>query len=329
MTTARSRVLIALALFGALFGALSTAGCTQAGETRTAAAPASACAAMPAPSVGLQTRQIISGGFARTYLLYVPASYRASTRTPLVVDLHGSGSTPDAELRVSNLASAADARGWVIAAPAGVTTRPTGAGFTWNIPPNPAGVDDVAFITDVVDEVSRAHCIDAGAVFAMGLSGGARMSSQLACRAPDRFAAISAVAGLRHPAGAEGECVDGAAPPSVLTFHGTDDRVNQYVAEAGKSPPYWSYGLEEAVSRWRTALKCGDASTKQVTAATQRIRYACAKGAELVFYHTVGAGHTWPGTHEPLEGLGVIEMGVDATSVSLDFFAAHRRKPKS
>ena len=70
----------------------------------------------------------------------------------------------------------------------------------WNVPVDSSRADDVAYVSDVIDHVSAQLCVDSARVYATGFSGGARMSSLLACKLNTRIAAIAPVAGLRWPA---------------------------------------------------------------------------------------------------------------------------------
>lgn len=303
--------------------ALLAACVTEPATPESAAAPR--CNAN-APT-GFSERQIQSGGVARTYRLYAPANLSRETPVALIIDLHGSGSSPDEQIGISRLPAAADARGdFIVAVPAAVFERP-GGGLAWNIPRAPGSVDDVQFIDDLIADVSAHACIDETRIYAMGLSGGGRMASELACRRPERFAAISAIAGLRHPQGGEGACLADGGSVSVLSFHGDADRVNTFVHEPGVSSAYWTYGVEEAVRRWAVGLECGAPAMSDVSGTVRRYAYACSNDAELVFYRAAGAGHTWPGNAVLSPALGVTNMDIDATAISLDFFAAHPRRP--
>ena len=85
---------------------------------------------------------------------------------------------------------------------------PSGAGFVWNIPgvpliggsSVPAGAaNDETYLEAVVSTMESRACVDIKRVYATGFSGGARMSSQLACDAATTFAAVAPVSGLRLP----------------------------------------------------------------------------------------------------------------------------------
>lgn len=56
-------------------------------------------------------------------------------------------------------------------------------------------VNDVAFISALLDKLESKYKINIDRVYATGMSNGAIMSYRLACELPDRFAAIAPVAG--------------------------------------------------------------------------------------------------------------------------------------
>ena len=112
------------------------------------------------------------------------------------------------------------------------------------------GVDDVQFAREVIEDVGGKFPIDRDRIYATGFSGGARMSSRLACALSDVLAAAAPVAGLQYP----DDCVP-AGPVSIVAFHGKADAVNQYEVTAD-SRPYWRMGVETAAEKWRSALGC-------------------------------------------------------------------------
>ena len=104
-------------------------------------------------------------------------------------------------------------------------------GNRWNVPvtavaPTTSPTSPTSSIT------SRRACARTSArVYATGFSGGARMSSLLACRLNARIAAIAPMAGL-----ALARPVRGASLP-VLTFHGLADPQNTYDGHATGAAP--------------------------------------------------------------------------------------------
>src|SRR5262249_40799934 len=137
---------------------------------------------------------------------------------------------------------------------------PEASGFDWNIPGVPlvggrtvprGAADDVSFLEQLVTTLESRYCIDARRVYATGFSGGARMSSPLACDASSPFAAVAPVSGLRAPS----PCPAARAVP-IVSFHGTGDAIDPY---AGHGQPYWTYSVQTAESDWARRQGCGHA----------------------------------------------------------------------
>jgi polyhydroxybutyrate depolymerase len=282
------------------------------------------CGALPNGSTTLTLRQ---GGIERTALLYVPSIYTGKTPVPLVLNLHGSGSTAEQERLVTAMNKTANADGFVVVYPQGAI--PQGLGFDWNVPGAPlvggrkvpaGSPSDVAFIGELLTQIEGTYCIDAHRVYATGFSGGARMSSELACSLSARIAAVAPVSGLRFPS----DCHATRAVP-VLSFHGTADPVDPY---NGHGQPYWTYSVLQAAKLWAARDSCSakPSGTHQpgVTLTSYR---GCRNGATVELYTIAGEGHEWPGgpTLPPTltKLLGPQSNAVDANAVMWRFFQSH------
>jgi polyhydroxybutyrate depolymerase len=58
---------------------------------------------------------------------------------------------------------------------------------------NKLNIDDVGFLTGIVDKLISEIGVDPGRVFATGISRGGHMAFRLALEAPSRFRAVAAV----------------------------------------------------------------------------------------------------------------------------------------
>jgi polyhydroxybutyrate depolymerase len=309
MTSARMCVVAALAAASSWCFALDAIA--QQGER---AASSGGCG-KPHPA-GTTVYTLRSGNLDREFLLVVPQHYDGTTPLPAVLALHGSGSGPQEQLALSGLAAAAEERGFLVLAPQAATAWPTG-GFTWNVPPDPAQPDDVAFVAALIDEAAEHVCLDASRVYASGFSGGARLASELGCALADRIAAIGAVGGLRHPS----SCSPPRAVP-IVAFHGTADPINPY---AGGGPVYWGESVDEVLRGWASQYGAESPVQAALSITVTRIVYAGSGEEDLVFYRLEGVGHVWPGTSLdlPVERLGPMSDEIDATRIMLDFFERH------
>ncbi len=233
-----------------------------------------ACSSSPAPQNALIT--------ARPYDSTIPTSYDPSKPTPLVVLLHGYGATPFLEDSYFGMSEYAETAGFLYADPSG-TIDSTGSPF-WNATDaccdmDHTGVDDVAYLNAVVDDMEAHYNVDRKRVFFVGHSNGGFMSHRMACDAASRIAAIVSLAGaqwfdLSH-------CKPSEAV-SVLEVHGDADTEVPY--DGGPDLP----SAPTTVSDWAQLDGCGTTSAMGTAidlvdtlpgAETQPLSYPCTKGA--------------------------------------------------
>lgn len=236
---------------------------------------------------------------------------------PLLVLLHGYGATAAIEDAYLGVTRAASSRGVYLLLPDG-TLDSSGKRY-WNAPGccdfARSGVDDVAYITDLVHEAIATRPIDPSRVYFFGHSNGGFMSYQLACRFADETAAIAVLAGSDVPG--DTDCVP-SRPLSVLHLHGTADTVIPY---GGGNVGLGAFPGAVALSaRWAARAGCDPTSTDDTIdveatiagAETTRSRFGgCAAGLDVERLSIAGASHV------PSFGSGVI--GTDV----LDWLLAH------
>jgi len=291
----------------------------------SATTASSGCGASPAGSTTL-TPTI--GGHRRTVVVHVPSGYDAKTRTPLVLNMHGSGATAVDQELFTGMDATADADHFIVAYPQGLIAD--GSGYDWNVPGEPLvggravpahAANDVAFLTQLVGVLEHSYCIDPARVYATGFSGGARTASQLACDSSDVFAAIAAVSGLRRPT----PCPTTRGVP-IIAFHGTADPVDPY---AGHGQAYWTYSVPQAAQYWAQQDGCSPkAATSHPHSGVTLTAYgACHGGAAVELYTIAGEGHEWPGGPTLPAALshvlGPQSTAIDANAVMWAFFEAH------
>jgi polyhydroxybutyrate depolymerase len=267
-------------------------------------------------------------GYRRTVIVHVPTSYTGSKPVPLVLNMHGSGSTASEQEQFTGMDGTADADGFIVAYPQALI--PNGSGFDWNVPGvplvggrsvPPAGADDVAFLTQLASVLEQRYCVDHSRVYATGFSGGARISSQLACDASTTIAAVAPVSGLRRPV----PC-SAARPVPVMAFHGTDDPVDPY---DGNGQAYWTYSVPQAAKDWAQQDGCAaTAARSQPTPTVTLTQYTgCGGGASVELYSITGEGHEWPGGPRLRKSvtklLGPQSSAIDANNSMWAFFQAH------
>src|SRR5262245_9081284 len=201
---------------------------------------------------------IQSGGLTRSYNVRIPPAYDGTVAVPLVLDLHGSGSSAQLQEAVSGFRALADANGFIVAYPNGEFQQ-------WNAgvccdPAASAGVDDVAFARDVVADIASKANIDPLRVYATGLSNGGGMAHRLACEAADVFAAAAPVA---FPLALDPlTACQPVRPISVLHFAGLTDQIIPYDGGVATSPVTGQMFVvppaPASFAYWATADGCTD-----------------------------------------------------------------------
>ena len=254
-----------------------------------------------AAASGVSEQRLTSSGRERTYRLFVPPGYDGRTPLPLVLDLHGSGGTADRQAETSRFETLAASEGVLVA-----TLQAAAEGNRWNVPVTAERPDDVRYVSDVIDDVAKRACTDGRRVYATGFSGGARMSSLLACKLNSRIAAIAPMSGLRWP----GRCEGRAIP--VLTFHGLADPQNTYDGHVASRAGEWDESVPEALAGWAKHNRCkGDAVLDDPAGPLSTLSYkGCNAAVRLV--RVDGLVHTWARNE------------VDATAEAWRFFSAQR-----
>jgi polyhydroxybutyrate depolymerase len=292
------RPIAALLAFSAL--ALLLAGCAFAGDR-----------VEPKPSSRTETRAIEVDGKERHYRVHVPAEVAADPA--LVVMLHGGGGAARQAERAYGWNDAADAAGFIVAYPEGKLR-------TWNAGDCCGGaarddIDDVAFVTALVEELQAEFGVSGDRTFATGMSNGAMMTYRLACET-DLFAAIAPVAGT-----IVSSC-DNPAPASVLHIHGLTDSQVRMDGEPGDGiGDVDGMPVADALEVWRSAGDCGEPVVSEeppVTTSTSD----CADDRRVVLVTIADAGHQWPGSVPREDAADAPSDALDATAVIWEFFDA-------
>lgn len=244
----------------------------------------------------------------RRYLKLQPGD-RDPGALPVVLDLHGSGITPEGYVQVTGARSLATEAIVIVPQAAtpfdilemlpftnGAVLPPATA---WNIPgfslpgedevrSGPDSVDEISFIGDLIDDLVDHHEVDPSRVHIRGYSGGARLASHLAAAYPHRVASICCVAGVRFPSEPAPDM------PPVLAIHGRRDGLNVF---GGGSGSHWQESVDSAVGRWAEHDRCVTRTRELIAEGVEVTRYARIDGSSPVRLIVVDqAEHSWPGS---------------------------------
>lgn len=139
-------------------------------------------------------------GHLRRWLTYVPSSYRAGAKLPLVVAIHGYSSSIFAFTGDSRWQDVAEKNRFIVVFPQAYVNEFPSRGevyapvwHTYSYALTETAVDDVAFIRQLVGLTKERYGIDETRVYATGHSNGATMTWALGLDAAELFAAIAPI----------------------------------------------------------------------------------------------------------------------------------------
>ena len=313
MTIRRIAVIVAVVAILASCSDTKKPAATASSAALASSSAAPACDRPHAP--GQSTQTLDFQGTPRTFELYVPSAYDGRRDVPVVFDFHGFGSNAKQQMAYGNFKPEADRDDFLIVAPDGQGA----AARHFNLTGETGLQDDLAMVSALLDHVEQTVCVDARRVYATGMSDGGAMTSVLACRQADRFAAFGPVAVMLF--------IPGCNPPhpvAITSFMGTADPIVPFNggqvnccsrATVGSAP--------DAMAKWAAFDGCSATfmDDRLGTEVRKRTWSGC-RGGEVTFYIIDDGGHTWPGAIA-VDRLGMTTRQIDATATLWDFFKSH------
>jgi polyhydroxybutyrate depolymerase len=278
----------------------------------------------------------------RTFNIHIPSTFDKSVQLPLVIALHGRGANGVSMIILTHKGfnKMADNDGFIIVYPDGIE-------LNWNDGrmdeeandrAHRENIDDVGFISALIDSMITDYNIDPKRVYVTGISNGAIMSYRLACELSDKITAIAPVDG-NIPIMLFPECSP-SRPVSVLAINNTDDPLvpfdGGYIYGIRKKNLGKVLSVNESIGFWITTNKCSftpvlaeepDRDPKDGTRVTIKQYINGIEGTEVILYTVEGGGHTWPGgvQYLPAWVIGKTSRDFDANEVIWSFFKKHSR----
>ena len=283
-------------------------------------------------------KSIMSDGIQRTYLLYTPKTLDKTKKAPLLIVLHGGGGdgAPGMErLTKHGFNALAEQEGFVVAYPNAFEKHwNDGRQSRWRA--SKENIDDVGFISNLIDGLSAELNIDEKRVYVTGASNGAMMSHRLACELSHKIAAFAPVMGAM-PENLPQNCSPSASVP-ILMINGVADPL---VPWEGGDVHFGPLKLGRVLSVYDTVnfwVKRNDCSpTPTLTwepdvdaddgIQVRREEYCRGLGgSKVILYAVEGGGHTWPGglQYAPVWLVGKTSRDINATEVIWDFLKKQR-----
>lgn len=282
-------------------------------------------------------------GLKRTYIVHIPSSYDKSVQRPLVIALHGRGGNGASMILLTHkgLNKMADKDGFIIVYPDGIELNWNDGRMDEEVNDRAHrdNIDDVGFVSALIDSMISGYNIDPKRVYVTGISNGAIMSYRLACELSHKITAIAPVDG-NIPSMLYPTCSP-SGPVSVLAINNTDDPLVPY--EGGEIYGHFHrtklgkvLSVDESVGFWVNHNMCSatpvvseqpDRDPKDGTTVTLKQYLNGQEGSEVILYEVHGGGHTWPGGTQylPVWLIGKTSRDIDANEVIWLFFKKHSR----
>lgn len=272
----------------------------------------------------------------RTYWLHLPPASTLNKPLPVLFHLHGGGGTgkQTPKLTFNRFNELADIHGFIVVYPDAID-RSWNDGRTENLKPQNRDVDDVGFIVEIINKLSKSYSIDSSKIFTAGMSNGGFMSSRLLCDRADLFrggAILTASISEEYLPKCNPE-----KPVAVLVMNGTEDPLVPYDGGEIKIRGWKSRGSiisnDDFVSYWKNINGCNtqvpvinlpDQKRWDGTKVSVTTYSDCDERGALKFYKIEGGGHTWPGGKQYLgrKWIGRTSKEINACDEIWDFFSS-------
>jgi polyhydroxybutyrate depolymerase len=271
--------------------------------------------------------EIMVDGTKRTFHFFKPLKQIDAAMLPLVMVLHGGGSDGQSMMRFSRFNDLASDENFI-------AVYPDGYNRSWNDgrPELNNHLDDVKFISMLIDYLISKHGADPNKVFITGISNGAIFSLYLAAKIPGKIRAVAAVCGSIPQFNPKEYAL--SIPLSVMVINGTEDPLLKYNGGSitvGKNNRGSIMATDSMISFYRRYMQCNitpeetklaNINLKDHSFATKLVYKSCTDKKEIILIKVEHGGHTWPGGFQylPKSIVGNVCRDFNATAEIWDFF---------
>ena len=238
---------------------------------------------------GKQNMSVTVDGKERTFIMYIPDSYKGDKPVPLFVDYHPVMGSGEGQYNGTTYRTLTAEEGVISLYPDGTKSadsRKMGPG--WNVGPCCSDDDDVKFSREMVAAVEEIACIDKKRVYAAGFSMGGGMSNHVACFMSDIYAAV-APAAMDLNTTNSAQC-NPTRPISIIMFRGTADNVCKYQGgDSGYGDGLNFLGAEKNFKFWAEKNGCTGVPSQNSDGCDEYS--TCRDGTKVVLCTKQGGGH--------------------------------------
>lgn len=270
------------------------------------------------------TEQVFIDGIRRTYIIKLPENYyQKDSIRPLVIGLHGTGGNAAQFEKAYGFEQKGNEEGFITVYPDGVEKQ-DGMGLfeirTWN-----AGtccdyamytnVNDVKFISTLIDNICARFKVNKKKVYVTGMSNGGMMAYRLASELPDKIAAVGIVSG--DMVAPKDVSKQGIVP--ILHIHAIPDTKVPFAGGIGIGGYDFPPALD-GINYWINRNNCEKDPVKMQYDNYEVSSWHTGDGRTLVqLYLTRDGGHAWPSS--PIQGRrgDTPSTAINATNLIWDF----------
>jgi polyhydroxybutyrate depolymerase len=280
-------------------------------------------------------RTLIHDGIERTYRIHIPPGFEEGYEGSLLFVLHGGGGTAESMeeyITRKQFNKLSDQEGFIVVYPQGYEKHWNDGRKNASWQNNSRIIDDVDFLSTLIDLCVDEFELDGEKVFLCGISNGAQMSYRMACEQSERIAGIAGVVSSISEDLNEICCP--MRPLSIFLTLGTDDPLVPY--DGGEiilfNKTYgWVISANETVDFWVTHNGCNTTPVVSyladidprdgVIVRSQEYKQGD-EGTRVLVYTMIGGGHTWSGGPQYLSKsiIGNTCRDYDQSQVIWEFF---------
>ncbi|RJU87052.1 MAG: hypothetical protein DWC02_03525 [Candidatus Poseidoniales archaeon] len=253
---------------------------------------------LPSQSLTQSFVEINVNGEDRTYRLSAPSS-DAGTLLPVIIAFHGGGGSTEDFQQQSQFDQLGEEEKFIMAYAIAEEDR-TAAEGEWYLNTAATSREDNVYTEHIIENLSKAYCIDEDRLYAIGYSLGSMYTYEIACQLSHQFAAVASFAGTMP---VNPETCDLAGSMAVLHIHGKLDYIIDYDDDWD-----WKDGEHEGVGTmsnipgmidyWAEKSNCQKGNTHAHVFEGDEVEHIvhsdCDGDVRIEHYGMEAQEHTWP-----------------------------------